>query len=354
MNWLKMVTVFLLLFCSGSALFAQSTDALKFYGDARLRLERDYNVTGKDTRDRARYRFRFGLVRKVGESIELGARLATGNPSDQQSPHQNFGDDLSAKSINIDKIYFKYAADNAWFSVGKNSFPFWKQNEMFWDDDVTPEGVSAAYTLKDFSGESSKLTFTAGQYILQGSDDLFASTLTAGQAALHGKSGAAKFSFGAGLYYFKNSDSDTLNYNALSRQDYNVFVASAQLKMNLGEIPLVVGADYMKNLQEPTVAGLEDETNGFVAQVLVKPGQWTAGVYYAHIEKYAVVANFAQDDWWRFGSGHTDSSDLQGFELRLAYNLGNKMNLVARHYVTDMIAGSKKANRFRLDFNMKY
>ena len=87
---------------------------------------------------------------------------------------------------------------------------------------------------------------------------------------------------------------------------------------------------------------------------LKKPGDWLIGGYYSHIEKFAVVPNFAQDDWWRFGSGHTDSSDLTGFELRFGYQIAPKMNIVARHYVTEMIKDDKEADRFRLDLNVKF
>ncbi len=39
---------------------------------------------------------------------------------------------------------------------------------------------------------------------------------------------------------------------------------------------------------------------------------------YAHIEDYAVVAFFAQDDWHRWGSaGETRSSNFAGHEVRL-------------------------------------
>ncbi len=339
-----------------TTLSAQEKDALKFYGDLRLRFEKDYSVTGKADRDRTRYRFRFGLVHKRGDNIEVGARIRTGNPTDQQSPHQNFGGDFGTKPLNFDKIYFKYKFESGWFWIGKNSFPFWKQNEMFWDDDVAPEGVSASYSAKDFAGEGSKLTLTGGQYIIDHfNEGLFESTISAAQVSLNKKSDAVAVTGAAGIYLFNNEAGDSVSYNALNGMDLKIFVASAQVKFNLStDVPMTLGADYMKNFEDPTMSGFEDETNGFVAQVSVQPGKWLLAAYYAHIEKFAVVANFAQDDWWRFGSGHTDSSDLEGYELRLGYQLGNKMNLVARYYVTDMIKSDKKANRFRLDLNVKY
>lgn len=352
-----MVSV-LLVVTGGEAAFAQKADSaekLQFSGDLRLRFEKDYDVTGKEERDRARYRFRLGLVHKRGENIEIGARIATGSPTDQQSPHQTFGDDFGKKNFHMDKAYFKYSFDSGWIWLGKNSFPFWTQNEMFWDGDVNPEGVSASYSAKEIAGAGGKLTLTAGQFIIDDFNDLFESSVTAAQVSFNKKSNAASFTGAAGYYFFNNNSADTLSFNALNHMDHRIVVVSGQVKFNLSDkLPVTIGGDYMKNLEDPMFAGFEDETNGFVAQISIQPGKWLLAAYYAHIEKFAVVANFAQDDWWRFGSGHTDSSDLQGFELRVAYQVGSKMNLVARHYVTDMIVGDKEANRFRLDFNVKY
>jgi len=338
---------------------ADDKNSLDFSGDLRLRFEKDYDVTGKADRDRARYRFRFGMVHKRGDNVEIGARLATGNPNDQQSPHQTFGDDFGKKNFFMDKAYFKYSFKSGWVWLGKNSFPFWKQNEMFWDDDVIPEGVSAAYVLKEVAGPGSRVTFTGGQYIIDNFDNLFDSSISAGQVAFNKKSSSASFTGAAGVYHFNNNSGDTLSFNALNDMDLTVLVASAQVNFKINnKLPVRVGADYINNFEDPTVPGFENETNGFVAQVLVgklkKPGTWTAGFYYARIEKFALVANFAQDDWWRFGSGHTDSSNLKGFELRFGYQVAPKINLVARHYVTEMIVGDKDANRFRLDLNIKY
>ncbi len=353
-----MIAVFAMLILLSGRVFSQGTETLKFSGDLRLRYEKDFSVTAKDDRDRARYRFRFGLVHKRGEHIEVGARLATGSPTDQQSPHQTFGDDFGKKNIHMDKAYFKYKFENGWFWVGKNGFPFWKQNEMFWDDDVNPEGVSVSYTTKEIAGEGSKLTFTGGQYIIDDFNDLFKSSLSAAQAALSVKAGAATITAAGGIFLFNNNAADSVSYNTLAGMDHNIFVAGVQAKFKAGNLPVKIGADFMKNLEDPLVTGFEDQTKGFVVQAalgqLKSPGDWLLAAYYAKIERFAVVPNFAQDDWWRFGSGHTDSSDLQGFELRAAYQPAQKMNLVARLYIAEMIEGSKEAKRFRLDFNIKY
>jgi len=349
-----------LLILLGGRTFGQSKQSLKLSGDLRLRYEKDYDVTGKDNRDRARYRFRLNVVHRRGDHIQLGARFVSGDPNDQQSPHQTFGGDFSAKTINIDKVYLRYNFDRGWVWAGKNSFPFWKQNELFWDDDVSPEGIAAAYSAKDFAGSGSNLTLTGGQFIVQNrGKDFFQSSMSAGQATFSKKTGGATLTAAAGYYYFNNDFSDTTSYNPLADMNHKLIVLSGQAKFNLSaNVPVKFGVDFMKNTEDPLIAAFANETTGFVLQASVgklkKQGDWLLGAYYVRIEKFAVIPNFAQDDWWRFGNGHTDSSDMKGFELRAAYQLGPKMNLVARHYVTEMIVGTKDANRFRLDLNVKY
>ncbi|MFQ5627781.1 MAG: putative porin, partial [bacterium] len=136
-----------------------------------------------------------------------------------------------------------------------------------------------------------------------------------------------------------------------------IFVLSGQVKFG-GKTPISVGADLMANTEDPTISGFEDQKTGYVAQAsigqLKNTKDWLLGFYYANIERFSVIENFAQDDWWRFGSGHTNSSDLKGFEIRAALQIGKNTNLVARHYVTEMIVGNNEANRFRIDLNTKF
>ncbi len=77
--------------------------------------------------------------------------------------------------------------------------------------------------------------------------------------------------------------------------------------------------------------------------------------YYDHIETFTVNSSFAQDDWVRWGSAvESRGSNLKGHEFRVAYGLGNGVNLVARLYVADAITTIEDGNRFRLDLNMKF
>ena len=349
-----LLIVLLLLPCAilGGDDGSKSKKPLKLSGDLRLRSESDYNVTDKDDRHRLRYRFRLKMVYKWGSknNKEVGARITSGKPSDQQSPHQTFGDSFTTKNISLDRAYFKYSFNSGWLWIGKNAFPFWKQNEMFWDDDVHPEGASFSYS-------SRGLRLTAGHYVIDDFDNFFQSSMSAAQLKFSRTFQQTALTL-AGGYYLFNAKEDTGNsYDPLEGMDHKILVFSGQLKFN-ARFPVSIGADVMINTETPLSSIYEDQTTGIVAQAVVgklkKRGDWLLAAYFARIEKYAVIPNFAQDDWWRFGSGHTDSSDFKGLEFRIAYQLGNGMNLVARHYITEMLVGTKKASRFRIDLNIKF
>ena len=57
----------------------------------------------------------------------------------------------------------------------------------------------------------------------------------------------------------------------------------------------------------------------------------------------------------RWGSAtQTDSSDLEGFELRAAYGLGGGQSVVARLYLVEAITSGQDGSRFRVDYNFKF
>ena len=135
------------------------------------------------------------------------------------------------------------------------------------------------------------------------------------------------------------------------------------------------GVDFVYNLEDCTKtpwiteAQLEEEKTGYVFSFslgsLEDKGKVQFGYSYAHIEKYAVVDYFAQDDWvsWSFpdNTPGTRSSNFKGHEFQAAYAFGPGFNVVTRLYLVDGIkknmptdASIESADRFRVDFNIGF
>ena len=169
----------------------------------------------------------------------------------------------------------------------------------------------------------------------------------------------------AGLFAFK--DNALTVDTALADLDYNIWVFNAKAGVKGLPKPLSAGLDWMHNARRYSPALYNrDQKDGFVASLLYgglkAKGDWLAGYYFARIEKYAVVARFAQDDWLRWG-GVTDtrSSNFAGHELRLAYALGPSFNVVSRLYVVEGLRSETAASvdkedgrRLRVDLNVAF
>jgi len=351
--------------------------SLQLYGDLRLRGELDWNSlrpdgTFRDDRTRLRYRLRFGFEYRWGDQISFGARIRSGDPRDQQSPHSTLGREFESPGISIDKAFLKGNHKDFWWWGGKNDFPFWKQNELFWDDDVNPEGLAVGSNIK--LSERINLKPTASYFIVYSLGQKFNTdaSLSALQLAFDFSLEKMGITIASGYYRFndlpRQSDGEgigTLNYQ---------FINSGVKVALKTKFPVAIGADLMLNLENYSgdslivASGLESEKTGFVASLslgkLQKKGDILFAYYYSYIQKYSVVDYFAQDDWVRWSysnSTGTRSSNFQGHEFRLAYAFGSGFNVVTRMYLVDAIAknhpedvAKETGKRFRIDFNIKF
>jgi hypothetical protein len=350
----------------------KAAPALTFSGDLRLRYESDWDSqtaagVARTDRDRARARVRAGIGYKFSNEWSFGARARTGNRLSQQSPHLTFSadDDITDDfEVALDRYYlqFKQGVFTAW--GGRNTTPFWQQNEMFWDEDVTPTGIAATHETKL---EQGSLTTTVGAFYLpDGMTDLNGSLL-GGQLKYSLPLKPSQLTLAAGLYRFdgKNGAANLRNRNGA--RDYLVGVLSAQWQTPLaGGPPLTLGVDLIRNFADysaadvaPFAAVQTDENNGYVLSVLLgqlkQPRDWQVGYFYAHIETLAVNASYSQDDWARFGSAtQADVTDFKGHEFRATYIITQRLNIGARLFLVDAITSVQDGKRGRIDLNWKY
>ncbi len=350
-------------------------DRFVLFGDFRLRLESDFasdrsNGTEREDRTRARIRLRAGLKVGFNDSLSAIIRLRSGADASQQSPHitiYDFDDnDTGSSDFNLDKWAFLARGERHWGWAGRNGFPFWKQAEFLWDDDVTLIGAAGGTSLAAGPGT---VKLTGGLFSLPVGMRATSGQMIGSQIAWQGKLGEIEFKTSLGYYSIDASKDDEDRLLLLrdnGSRDYQLWHAAVQIKTTLGERPLRVSADWYHNTEDyvgdssGTLAQLNaSETDGYNLTVrwgsLSDPGDWLLGYTYAHIEMFSVVGSYAQDDWVRWGSAtETRGSDFAGHEFRAARSFKKKMNLVARLYLVDSITTDEDGNRFRLDFNIKF
>jgi len=349
------------------------SDKIKFYGDFRTRFEADFDSqtaagVARQDRNRLRVRARLGFAYTPDKTWEYGMRLRSGADGSQQSPHitiLDFDDnDTGQASFNFDKWYLKGKAGGGSYWVGRNSLPYWKQNEFFWDDDVTPAGVGGTYKMS--TGDNSKLEINAGYFSLPAGMQAFSGEMGTAQVAFH----ANAFTVAGGLLNIKANQDPTdtdgdIYQTGNGDRDYSTWVLSGQWRLKAGNKPMKIGADIMSNTKsysatDPNTftAANHDQTTGYDLFVLwgsTKPKQWLFGYFYANIEALAVNSSYAQDDWVRWGNAtQTRATDMKGSEFRVAYGLNKQQNLVGRLYIVESIQTIEDGNRFRVDWNVKF
>ncbi len=119
---------------------------IKLKGDVRTRYEWDKNK-GQHDNSRARIRARIGLEAKVNNKLKAGIGIATGKTSDPRSRDITLGNSSSTntpgsgKDIILDYAYGQYTPVK-WLTLtaGKFQNNLWQPLDVFWDNDLTPEG----------------------------------------------------------------------------------------------------------------------------------------------------------------------------------------------------------------------
>ncbi len=341
---------------SGAEIF--SSNGFKIYGDFRARLEADFDSqrasgSERDDRTRIRVRARVGFDYAPNEHFTFGLRLRSGSDFSQQSPHITVVDlddnDTGDADFNFDKWFLKGKTKKGWGWIGRNSLPFWKQNEFFWDDDVTPAGLAFGY--KNDRSESS-FAANGGYFSVPAGMREFSGNLGLAQVVFQKN----RFKIAGGLLDIDADPNDpdgALLLRGNGARDYQIWVVSLQA----GFGKWIFGIDGIHNGESyPASEALRDEVDGYVGSLKLKLGSgWQAAYYYAHIEALAVNSSYAQDDWVRWGSAtQTRASDMEGHELRFIKDVGPGQNLVFRLYLADSITTAEDGNRFRIDWNYKF
>ena len=353
---------------------------IKWTSDFRFRIEQDWDSrksdgTFRSDRSRLRYRFRFGLRKPINNWASFGGRLRTGNERDQQGPHVTIGGDnneFGLVKIGLEQLYFKFKQGIVTGWLGKNKFPFEKNDELFWNDNVNPEGVNLNIkkSLKPNKYVNS-IGIRSSHFIISSSNKGFGADKYLQSLQLILKSLEERLILFPSVYYFHKLGNIPEGQESYEL-DYKIFHWGMR-GILLKEPKLQLCVDYYYNFENYelhdsiSINNMENEKRGFVISAklgaLEEKGDWTIHLYYANLEKYSIVDYFAQNDWarWDYSSnGATGSrlSNFQGGELRIGHAIGKKFNLILRTYLVEELkpqgAYRESGKRIRLDLNIGF
>lgn len=337
-------------------------DRLKLDAQGRLRGESTFDQTNDEDRHRGRFRFRFGAVYELTDTIRAGARLSTVSEGrDANNPHWDFGsgDGFSASEVGFDRVYLEWDACHALtLTGGKFAHVFTRPTlagEFAWDDDVQPAGAAAVW--KALDGGEFRLDLRS---IFAVADERNAPD-DASDPAVAGVQLNAWFDVNedldlqAAVSYsdWSSIDAAVINQgNTADAEDFAILDAWIQAMWRGG--PLGAGAafgQYLNNVDDES-----GEDTGFVAGgrlgAAKGKGAWNVFAAYYDLEANSVFSAVAQDDTPIAGTGNGNGEGMSGFLGGVQYFIAD--NLSVRLWgLTSDVDEDEDPFRVRLDFDFR-
>jgi len=350
---------------------------IDFNADFRFRIEQDWNSrksdgSFRDDRTRLRYRLRAGIeYRKKWYSA--GFRIRTGNPNKQQDPQLTLGEgfqEFGTLPIGLEKAYFQGQLNSTKFWMGKNTFPFEKNNELFWSDNVYPEGV---FIEREFGLQSSlmnSLTLSGGHFLIAASGKSFAGDTYVQGIQAKAKTLKNKLTLFPSFYYF-NKVPNIPDGSGTFLIDYSIVHLGSKIKPFNNQL-FTLKFDYYINNQDYTQndsipSQLENQNAGIVLGLeygqIKEKGDWQITGTYARLEQFSILDIMAQNDWARWDYSQYNSPDgrltnFNGFEWVVAYALEDNIKLVMKYYWVEQLiplgTAKETGSRIRLDLDIRF
>ena len=372
-----MANSLLLLACMAPAtlLRAQAGDTLKltYRSDVLFRIEEDWNGlrsngASYDDRTRMRVRARFGVEAARGP-MRAGLRLRSGTSFKQQDPNITLGGGDAEQGplpLTIDRAYIQFNKGRFAAWGGKDVFPFYRLDELFWSDHVCPEGLFvSAYAGKKDHKSGGRLTANAGHFIIRASnkgidDD---ANLNAGQLVYRRIAPKYTVDLVSGLFAFANipllpDHPDTTRY------DHPIMQSQAKVLLNIGR-GICLGVEQSLNLDPPNdlpTEELNDQGFGLAAHLSYgrtkAGGDYLIGYSWCRLQKFSAIDYLAQNDWARWDHSATGSPDgsltnMQGHRITLAWMPLDGLKLALIGYFVERIVDegthTERGDRVRFD-----
>jgi len=362
------------------ALFSQM-DSIKsrisFNSDVRFRIEQDWNSkkqdgTFRNNRTRLRYRIRAG-VQYEHKWYAAGIRIRTGNPLKQQDPQLTLGDgfqEFGLLPLGFEKAFFQGKWKTGGFWLGKNTFPFAKNNELFWSDNVYPEGVFLNKSFEFKSNIIQSVDFNVGHFIIAANgrafgEDAYFQGLQANFNLVNNR-----IQVFPAFYIFKNLPNRP-DGGGTFILDYQIIHFGS--KFTLSKKPFIaLELDYIENIQDYTGNNMisdafKNERAGYIFALqfgkLKEKGEWMVKGTYANLQQFAAVDFLAQNDWARwdyssFGSPDGRLTNFNGLEFVIGYKLEKNINLKMKYYLVEQLipygAEKETGSRIRFDIDLNF
>ena len=355
--------------CQVDSMFSK----VSFELDYRFRVEQDWKSRKQDgsfreNRSRLRYRLRAGATYN-SSWYSFGARIRTGDPRKQQDPQLTLGKafkEFGTLPIGFEKAFFQYSKNKFRIWVGKNSYPFAKNNELFWSDNVFPEGILVEKKIPLRSKILDNVNLAVGHFILSSNDNLFAKDAYFRAFQFSLSSLKNRFKFFPSIYFFRNIPNIPDGGHSYLIDYTIVHIGTKFIPIRNGKF--IMELDFYRNtenlLEDRNIrTDLMDQKMGFTFGLqygkIESKNDWLIKLTYANLEKYAILDYMAQNDWarWDYSSFNSPDgrlSNFEGIEVVLSYAVSDKIKLVSKYYLVEQLIplGTSKETGQRIRFDI--
>ena len=314
------------------------------FASTLLRYENDTAQAGANDRERLRATIRAGVQGSVGNAWHYRVRFSTGLKNRQNVPAitvYRFTDQpLPDNDVYMDQAFVEYRRDDTKFIAGKIPWQLNNSTDLFWDRDLNPVGMALHHQASD----SLKLTGFWGAP-LDGATGTVGS-MQAIQASFTGKHDSISWTLAPWL----------VNYEGQPECQYacrNTDIDHTSLRLS-GWISwqrwrLAVDAGHALTSQEGIADGEKDARNSVALELrygsIKTAGDVQMHLRLLHVEKHAVIAEFAQN-----ATGRLTTTNFNGIDVRARYAIRPDWWVGTRFSHLKLLDGEEKhANRFRIE-----
>jgi len=311
------------------------TDKISMKGDFRYRYE-DIREDGRADRDRQRLRARLSLTGQVNDRTKIELRLASGSDN-ALSGNQTFDNLATTKDFRLDRAYVQYAVTDQLDVLGgkmKRNFYRPGENQMLWDDDLTPEGFAINYS-------NGGLFAHAANWLLEESSSSDDSYLHGLQGGYRFGLGQGELTFGAGYYLYDFAA-------ALGFSEVENLQVFADYNTTLWDRPLTLFVDHVTNQEAD-----DFDTGyrlGFEYGKVKAPGSIRLGLAYTEVEENSVFGGFSDSNF--IGGGTNGDGWIARFGYGVADNTEFRLSLFINEF--DINADAGDYDRLQADLRYKF
>ena len=374
------------MFCTMGLSAQDWYEKIKMSGDFRNRFEFIKDDTVKNGSDvvkryRERIRLRLGATAEVAKDLKVGFKFASGESSDPVSTNQSLTTGFSNKGITLDLAFAEYkASENSALSglnviVGKMNNPFFKPGgtDLIWDNDMTPEGVSTAYSHS--FGEKFTIKGLLGGFWAEERSKAADSGMLAVELITTFKP-TEKLSLDLGVSYFNygNAKNALPFYDATKgfgnttystgvspattpiayKSDFDIIDIGFQATYVFDFAPVSFFAEYVMNSGAEKNSSGKELDNGFLFGFSIGkisgPKTWMVSYSYRKLESDATVGAFSDSDISGGGTNIKGSRIAAEYAIYKSWIVGATVFLGSKNIATT----SDKYTRVQLDMNFKF